>query len=266
MSNLTQQTFYLYKLTNLVNGKSYIGVTKDPELRKRQHLTKMAVKNLVSKAVKKYGKENFKFEVICVGTKEYICDLEQKAIVLYNSHAVWGHGYNLAYGGYGGSPPRRGKVGSRKDDKAVFVTGFWFPNKRTALTTLGWTGSKFRYRRDKGLLGDIIFPELKTSRNSIKNNPCYYRGFWFPSIEIACNLYNMHSEAIKKDIRKGRFEQSDKIQNYKIVRKHFIDGKAYDSIEDAAESLGITKIALKGRYDTKKNPNKYSYTYLKEDI
>lgn len=266
MSSQIEQVFYLYKLTNTVNGKVYIGVTKNPELRKRQHLTKTTVKNLVCKAVKKYGKESFEFEVVCIGPKDYICDLEQKAIVLYNSHAVWGYGYNLAEGGYGGSSPRRGKVKSRKDDKPVFVTGFWFPNKRTALTTLGWTSSKFRYRRDKGLLGEVVFPDLNNSKNTIKTSPCYYRGFWFPSIEIACNLYGMYSETIKKDIRKRRFEENDQMQNYKIVRKYFIDGEVFNTLEDAAKTLGITVVALKGRYNTKNNPDKYTYTYLKEDI
>ena len=264
MFNQSDQVFYLYKLTNTVNGKSYIGVTKNPNLRKRQHLTKTTVKSLVCKAVKKYGKENFKFEVLCIGSKAYICDLEQKAIILYNSHAVFGHGYNLADGGYGGSSPRRGKVKSRKDDIPVFVTGFWFPNKRTALATLGWTESKFRYRRDKKVLGDlVVFSETSTNRNSIEM-PCYYRGFWFPSIKIASDLYSMHIAAIKKDLKNRRYEEEHSQQNYKIVRKLLIEGQVYDSLKDAAEILGTTKVALKGRYDRKLL--NYSHTYQKEVI
>jgi len=264
MSEQIAQIFYLYKLTNTVNGKSYIGVTKDPDLRKRQHLTKTTVKNLVSKAVKKYGKESFIFDVLCIGSKEYICELEQKAIVLYNTHAVWGHGYNIAEGGYGGSSPRRGKVKSRKDDTPVFVTGFWFPNRRTALATLGWTESKFRYRRDKKVLGDLVaFSETPTARNSIET-PCYYRGFWFPSFKIASDLYSMHIATIKKDLRNRRYEEEHSQQNYKIVRKFLIEGEIYDSLEDAAEILGTTKVALKGRYDRKLF--NYSHTYQKEVI
>lgn len=70
----------------------------------------------------------------------------------------------------------------------------------------------------------------------------------------------------KKDIRKRRFEENDQMQNYKIVRKYFIDGEVFNTFEDAAKTLGITVVALKGRYNTKNNPDKYTYTYLKEDI
>jgi group I intron endonuclease len=263
-----EATFYLYKITNKVNNKVYIGVTKNPKLRHRQHMTKLSVKNLVAKAVKKYGKENFEFEVLCIGTKEYICSLEQKAIEVYNSNAVTGHGYNIASGGYGGSLPRRGKVSSRKDDKSVYVSGFWFPNKRTALLTLNWTNSKFRYRRDMGFLGETFIQtrvELP-NRNTITSVPIYYKGFWFSGINKACEVYNMNSEAIKKDIRNRRFEQSDEIQNFNIARKYLVHGKPYTTLKDASQDLDIPITTLKGRYDRKKDTINYSYTYIKEDV
>lgn len=263
-------TFYLYKITNKVNGKVYIGVTKDPKLRHKQHMTKLSVKNLVAKAVKKHGKENFEFKVLCVGTKEYICSLEQKAIDVYNSNAMTGHGYNIASGGYGGSSPRRGRVISRKDDKSVYVSGFWFPNRRTALFTLNWTNSKFRYRRDMGFLGETCIESNGRSelpnRNTIISVPIYYKGFWFSGINKACEVYNMNSETIKKDIRNRRFEECDEIQNFNIVRKYLVCGKPYTTLNDASKDLNIPVTTLKGRYDRKKDTVNYSYTYIKEEI
>lgn len=262
---MQEEIYYLYKITNLVNNKLYIGITKDPVLRQKQHFTKMSVKNLVAKAVKKYGRSNFKFEVLCIGSKEYISDLEEKAIQLYNSHAVSGHGYNLASGGYGGSAPRSGKVVVRKDDVAVYASGFWFPNKRTVLTTLNWTGSKFRYRRDIGVLGDTCNEGVFVNpKNTIKTTEVYYRGFWFPSMALTCSIYNVNSEVVKKEIRNRRFEESSAIQDYKIVRKYLVHNAAYSSLEEAAKAIGISEVALKGRYNRKKDLINYSYTYIKE--
>jgi hypothetical protein len=220
---------------------------------------------MVTRAVLKYGRDNFSFDVLCCGSSQYIYDLEEKAINLYNSNAAGGHGYNVAAGGKGGSKPRRGSVGKRKDDKCVYVAGFWFPNKRTAVLKLNWTTGKFRHRKMAGVLGDTHLPNFSNARNSVATIPCYYRGFWFPSMGIACHVYQTHSDTIKKDLRNRRYEQSDLMQDYKIVRKLCVFGKPYDSIEDAASSLGITRIALKGRYDRKQDTTNYSHTFLKEE-
>lgn len=261
-------TFYLYKITNTVNGKLYIGVTKDYNLRFRQHMTKLSTKNLLSKAVKKYGRDKFKCEVICIGSKEYICSLEQKAIELYRSNIIYGTGYNVAEGGYGGSTPRRGKVAKRKDDTPVYVSGFWFPNKRTALDSLKWTNSKFRYRKSLGILGNVFIENLNSSSrgNAITTIPIYYRGFWFPGVNIACDVYKMTAETIKKDILNRRFEESDKIQSFRIIRKFKVHGNPYSSLKEAAEDLCIPHTTIKGRYDRKSDPENYSYTYVIEEI
>lgn len=135
------EVHYLYKITNLVNNKLYIGVTKDPAARKKAHFSNRAGINsrLVNKAFTKYGKNNLTFAVICVGSKDYIYDLEIQAIKLYNSDATDGHGYNICSGGLKGDSGNLGrKHQTKKDDVPTFVSGFWFPNKRTALKALGW--------------------------------------------------------------------------------------------------------------------------------
>ena len=263
---MSSENYYLYKITNLVNGKLYIGITVNPKLRERQHFTKRTTNSLVCRAVKKYGRENFKFEVLCIGTKDYILNLEVKAIESYNSSSINGYGYNIHSGGRGGSEPRRGKVPSRKDDVPTYVSGFWFPNKRTALSSLSWTNGKFRYRKSLGVLGQESNVDLFKDRNSVKTESVYYRGFWFPTITIACLLYDTHAENIKKEVRKRRFEQDDSIQDYNIVKKYFVHGIAYNSLEDAANQLGVPWSTIKGRYDRKVDKVNYSHTYIKEAI
>ena len=53
----------IYKATKLINNKTYIGQTVlDLKIRRRQHENSYKYKNCYafSKAIKKYGKENFK--------------------------------------------------------------------------------------------------------------------------------------------------------------------------------------------------------------
>ena len=85
----------IYKITNLLNGKIYIGQSVHIERRWQEHCQPSA-SSLIAKAIKKYGKENFKFEVLVEMTSEEIKDLdevEQYYIQYYNCTTP--NGYNV---------------------------------------------------------------------------------------------------------------------------------------------------------------------------
>ena len=172
---------HLYKITNNVNDKVYIGVTTNPERRKLQHLSDSKSGRIVNKAVRKYGKENFTFDVICTGEKEYIYDLEQKAIILYNSLSDGGWGYNICIGGVD-NRGKRGGVKYKVNDVSVFVSGFWFPNPRTAMKSLNWSISKYNSRKRDGNLWKIAIPRVKY---------IYAMGFWFAGKEAVKEKLNL---------------------------------------------------------------------------
>lgn len=88
---------YIYKITNKVNNKSYIGYTTNPQARWEGHRHNQGSK-LVFQAIKKYGIDNFEFKVIAEDT----VDNEQKYIEQYNTIAP--NGYNITEGG--NVPPR----------------------------------------------------------------------------------------------------------------------------------------------------------------
>ena len=89
--------FCVYKITNLINGKSYIGITqRDPQIRFNEHFSNK--KELLYKAKEKYEKENFQLEIIEDNIpKEKIDEKEQYYIKLYNTLVP--NGYNLSIGG-----------------------------------------------------------------------------------------------------------------------------------------------------------------------
>lgn len=88
----------IYKITNLINGKIYVGqTTKTVEERFKKHAT---ADSLIGRAIRKYGKENFKPEVIaeCESVEE-ANELEKYWIKTLNCKAP--EGYNLTDGGEG---------------------------------------------------------------------------------------------------------------------------------------------------------------------
>lgn len=94
---------YIYKITNLINNKVYIGQTKDFNQRWRQHKleTKKAIPSMiVNKAMKKYGVDNFIFEVIvsCLD-QDAANDCEELIIIQEQSHITLDKGYNVSNGG-----------------------------------------------------------------------------------------------------------------------------------------------------------------------
>ena len=93
----------IYKITNTVNGKAYIGQTRhDAEkTRIRDHLAGNG-NRIIKRAIKKYGKENFTYEILYDGIiPEFLDPLEKEAIEEFNTLAPYG--YNLTIGGEGGS-------------------------------------------------------------------------------------------------------------------------------------------------------------------
>jgi group I intron endonuclease len=94
---------YMYKITNQINQKVYIGQTINPNKRWGGHKTqakKDEPNQLISVAMKKYGNENFLFEVIATCKNYEDANLtEEELIKQYDSLASGGKGYNLSLGG-----------------------------------------------------------------------------------------------------------------------------------------------------------------------
>lgn len=88
----------IYLITNKVNGKSYVGKTKQPlKQRFKQH---SRTDSLIGKVIRKYGAENFSVEVLeeCA-TPEQLNEREKFFIAALNCKVP--HGYNRTDGGDG---------------------------------------------------------------------------------------------------------------------------------------------------------------------
>jgi len=95
---------FIYKITNTINGKFYIGQTiQNVKERFYQHCAtkcSKAVSNMaIHRAIKKYGKSNFTVEVIEEIDSANLNDRERYWIKYYNSY---NNGYNSTKGGQDG--------------------------------------------------------------------------------------------------------------------------------------------------------------------
>jgi group I intron endonuclease len=99
----------IYKITNLITGRMYIGQTLDFDQRTRNH-KKFSTKELyIDKSINFHGKENFSFESICdCRNLEQANKMEKFFIKFYNTFE--GDGYNLTEGGKGHSFSRAKKL------------------------------------------------------------------------------------------------------------------------------------------------------------
>lgn len=92
----------IYKITNTVNNKVYIGVTtRTIEERFREHKSRIEERNNLHlyQAMKKYGSQNFNIELIDTAeTTEEMFNKEKEYIKKYDSYY---NGYNLTLGGEG---------------------------------------------------------------------------------------------------------------------------------------------------------------------
>lgn len=91
----------LYKITNNINGKVYIGKTYNSiQSRFQDHVANASrfPNRKLSKAINKYGKDSFSIELISKYEQGCLEDKEVEAIKLYNSYK---EGYNSTVGGDG---------------------------------------------------------------------------------------------------------------------------------------------------------------------
>ena len=88
---------YIYKITNTLNEQIYIGKSKRPKVRWRQHKSHSKVRNTkLYYAMRKYGVENFVFEIIEECYENKVDEREIYYISLLKPY------YNMTNGGDGG--------------------------------------------------------------------------------------------------------------------------------------------------------------------
>lgn len=178
---------YIYKITNLKNNMIYVGQTINPEKRWQKHLSvaksDYKYKSYFYNAINKYGKENFKFEII----EECDANLldERESFWIDKLNTITPNGYNLTPGGvylFGENNPFFGKSHSKETKIKISkkLTGRKASIKEIEVRKIINTGQRNPFYGRKHSIETINKIVLKNKENGLyertsermkKNNP-----------------------------------------------------------------------------------------------
>ena len=209
------QKYAVYKHTNLINGKVYIGITRQ-DFNKRWQNGYGYTGTYFGNAIQKYGWENFRHEILQTGlTKEAACEEEKRLIAEYQSQDK-NHGYNIMEGGQTG------------DNLSPFYGAENYRSVRVRRIDPK-TGDEKIYSCVKDATKEMGINHRGISK-ACRGVAKTYMGYVWEYVDIAFD----------KPVRPERGKY-DHIKQRKAVSMVDIDGKAYrfDSIKAAGESLGV---------------------------
>ena len=182
--------FYIYRITNLINGKTYIG----------QHYFSlgeadnyMGSGKLLKAAIKKYGEENFKKEILEVALSKFEVNILEKYYIAKERTSNKNGCYNIANGGTGGylgeevckriSEAHKGKTHSEEWKKKMRGKSPWNKGKFTSEETkrkisesnkgkIAWNKGKLASKETKKKLSESHMGLLSPKKFS--RIPFYY--------------------------------------------------------------------------------------------
>jgi group I intron endonuclease len=266
----SEEKAYIYKITNTINGKLYIGETgeKNPQTRWKGH--KYSIREgkgcpLLRAAFQKYGEEKFTFEIILECRKSERFILEEQKIKEFNTLVP--NGYNATLGGMGGG--FKGKKHSEETKKKMAKAttdnyNAFAPEKKEEIKTKMLINSRqtqmtdeYRQKMRNYRLGKRLSEETRAKiSNSLKS-------MQHPLKE---ETRKKISESVKRTYENGRdasFSEERKATLSKImtekrgikIGQYSLDGtliKTFDSIKNASDELKVSTIwkAVNGKSKT----------------
>jgi group I intron endonuclease len=117
--------YAIYIITNKINAKQYVGITKRLSRRWTEHKMMKGDSVALYSAFKKYGVENFVFTHIADAfDKDAACTIER--LLIAEKNTITPNGYNMTSGGDGGfvmSDETRAKMSAAKKGKPAYNKG-----------------------------------------------------------------------------------------------------------------------------------------------
>ena len=164
----------IYKITNLVNGKVYIGQSQDIYSRWKEHKYARNKRDYFALygAFKKYGFDNFSFEIVECCPFEQLNEKEIYYIAQYHSYIgdAKSNGYNMTKGGvlsftHVGNDDQ-GKVVYQYDLKGNFIAQYRNQHKAAKAVGLKGIAGGFQWR-------EVYFDEIPPFQKKYKKKTVY---------------------------------------------------------------------------------------------
>lgn len=243
----------IYKITNLINNKFYIGSSKDIYKRWKNHVYELNNKKhhniILQNAWEKYGFNNFEISIIEVVDKDFLLEVEQSYIKKLNPFG--NIGYNIATTTSGGDIISKNPNKKEITEKISASMKKMWNNKTEEEKEI--YSKKMIGENNPSWNGGSSFSVCKCGKKIAYINKCCRKCLDF-SKEKNPFFGKKHTDEYKKkssESRKGTYYGS---QNIPII----IDGIEYKSLGDASEKLNIKKLTIRYRVNSKNFEN-YSY-------
>ena len=258
----------IYLITNLINNKKYVGQTSYT-IEKRFYYHSKCKKSVLSRAIRKYTKENFKVELIEESDcQETINFLEKYYIKHFNCRT---YGYNMTDGGE--NPPKTTKEsalkGGRKHFKPVICTNIktqekiYFLSIKYASEVLNLCKSSIsfccRYPNKRSQFGGYKWKYVDSS--NIKSLDTYK--------QRKTNLGQKRSAEFCLSMSMSRKGKPLLKRRVPIIVENIVTGikRSFDSINNAAEQLNLNRKALSNVLTGKANrTGNYKANYLNREV
>lgn len=235
----------IYKITNKVNNKIYIGKTKDKygnssfgiDRRFKQHIVNAYTKSKYNdcpklyNAIRKYGRESFCVEELDRTTIDKYDDMEIEYIRQYNSMSDE-VGYNIAAGGMG-----RSVVFISDETRNKISTSGKSPNQLLNIKPIYKKGIIIGYSVRRRLNG-IQYSKMFTSTKNTNDVNLKLAKEWLYNLENDYPLGNKYNkkDLLPKNISSIKDENNKKIIGYRVdICKNGI--KTSKSFQDKAIDL-----------------------------
>lgn len=239
---------YIYKITNNINNKIYIGQTikARPTDRFSQHryLARHSGQeksiSYLHQAMAKYGVDNFSFEIIENIENDKLNEREQYWIAQYNSLVP--QGYNLTIGGEGALGHSRPQTLEEREKRKQSNKQFYIDHpealqQMSERTKKLWENEEYRRKVTES---NKRFAQEHPDLNKGQNNPMYGKHH----TEEALTKIRAHAVT-----RKTKIVQLDKDTLEEI--------QVFDGIKDAEKALGVSH----GWLSKAARTNKIAYGY-----
>jgi group I intron endonuclease len=249
---------YIYKISNKVTGKHYIGGTCKDTVEKRwtQHISTIQKGEgcpLLGSAIRKYGVDNFTFEVLIICFDEDVFLYEPHYIKKYGSLAP--NGYNATPGGIGGGfhGKKHSKESIQKFSESLKKHYREHPEAVQELR------ERMNRNRDKLIAG------TKAAAQKRREDPSYKKIRARPppsektknKIRESVNKYyeSMKNDYIKSPLNKKKHSEIMSRVNGIKIAQHDLNGtliREYDTIKAASAGSGVKEITI-GAASRRKN-------------
>lgn len=243
------KTGTIYKIENVVNGKVYIGQTRQPFKRRKQaHVYELSNNRKRNRKLQnawdKYGPENFKF---CIIGRYPLDELDEKEITFIKFYDSYRQGYNMTTGGNQVMHNQKHTIETRQ--------------KISQASLVNWGDEKFKIKMmnrpiyrgaDAPRAIRVICINDQKVFGSMTDAGNYY-GISHKKVSAVCRGHSFYTgleEAGRKlqfaYYEEGKDYSPEEITHPNEKRRVFCitTGQVFDSITDAAHATGAPKASI----------------------